>query len=116
MKCEITEKGVYGADGQPIKVGATIDVKGDTVPAWLINKCRPVGGGKTAVTNPENGGEPKTHDTPAKTPAEVLAMFSDKDVQFMTARAEAAKLMGDATPGKKAEIVAALEELATKPE
>lgn len=55
------------------------------------------------------------HTTETKTAADVLAMFSDKDVHFMTAKAEAAKLLGDDMPEKKADIVAALEELATKP-
>ncbi|TAW01661.1 hypothetical protein ELI24_08920 [Rhizobium ruizarguesonis] len=54
-------------------------------------------------------------DEPAKTPAEVLAMASNPDVQFMTFKSAAARLLGDKTPSKKDEIVAALEELATKP-
>ena len=58
----------------------------------------------------------KPDDSPAKSPAEVLAMFGDNEVPFMSAKAEATKLLGDNTPGKKAEIIAALEELATKPE
>lgn len=56
----------------------------------------------------------KTED-PAKTPAEVLAMATNPEVQFMTFKAAAAKLLGDKTPSKKDEIVAALEELATQP-
>lgn len=47
-----------------------------------------------------------------KTPAEVLAMA---DGSFMAFKSAATKLLGDATPAKKAEIIAALEELATNP-
>lgn len=54
-------------------------------------------------------------DEPAKTPAEVLAMASNPDVPFMTFKAAATKLFGEKTPAKKDEIVAALEDLATKP-
>ncbi|MCO6407354.1 hypothetical protein [Hoeflea alexandrii] len=53
MKLEITQKGIFDQNGKEAEIGSTIDVKGDTVPAWLVNKCRPVGGsGKKAVTNP----------------------------------------------------------------
>ncbi len=50
-----------------------------------------------------------------KTAAEVLAMANDPAVPFMTFKSAAAKLLGDALPAKKPEIIAALEELATKP-
>jgi hypothetical protein len=53
-------------------------------------------------------------DTP-KTPAEVLAMAADKDVQFLSFKAAAVKLLGEKTPAKKDEIILALEELATQP-
>lgn len=53
------------------------------------------------------------HNT--KTVAEVLAM-ADDGTPFMTFRSAAAKVLGDACPAKKPEIVAALMELATKPE
>lgn len=48
-----------------------------------------------------------------KSAADVLAMV---DGNFMAFKSAASKLLGDATPSKKDEIVAALEELATKPE
>jgi len=54
-------------------------------------------------------------DEPVKTPADVLAMATDATVQFMSFKAAATKLLGDKTPSKKDEIVAALEELATQP-
>lgn len=54
MKIEITEKGVYDAKGELIEVGTELTVRGDEVPAWLVNKCRVIGEakGKTPVTNP----------------------------------------------------------------
>jgi hypothetical protein len=54
-------------------------------------------------------------DEPAKTPADVLAMANDPNVPFMSFKSAAAKLLGDKTPSKKDEIVAALEDLATQP-
>ncbi|MGR9477003.1 hypothetical protein [Rhizobium leguminosarum] len=57
----------------------------------------------------------KKPDEEPKTAAEVLAMASNPDVQFMSFKAAAQKLLGDKTPAKKDEIVAALEDLATKP-
>lgn len=54
MKIEITEQGVYDADGNEIEVGTELTVKGDEFPAWLVNKGRVIGEakGKTPVTNP----------------------------------------------------------------
>ncbi|TLX12474.1 hypothetical protein [Rhizobium sp. MHM7A] len=54
-------------------------------------------------------------DEPPKTAAEVLEMAKDQNVQFMSFKAAASKLLGDKTPSKKDEIIAALEDLATKP-
>ena len=53
MKIEITQS---DADGH--KVGDIVDVKGDKIPAWAINKCSVVGNAKTAVTNPAKGAMP----------------------------------------------------------
>jgi hypothetical protein len=55
-----------------------------------------------AVTNAKAG------DAPAMTAAEVLAMASGN---FMSFKAAASKLLGDQTPSKKDEIVAALTAL-----
>ncbi|ABR60725.1 hypothetical protein GOL30_28585 [Sinorhizobium medicae] len=57
----------------------------------------------------------KAQDDQPKTAAEVLAMANDPNVQFMSFKSAASKLLGDKTPAKKDEIVAALEDLATKP-
>ena len=60
------------------------------------------------------GGKAKKDDAgDAKSATEVLAMA---DGNFMAFKSAASKLLGDATPAKKDEIVAALEELATTPE
>lgn len=59
-----------------------------------------------AVTEPEQ----------PKTAAEILAMAADNSVRFMSFKGEAAKLLGSDLPAKKADIVAILEELATKPD
>lgn len=40
MKLEVTEKGVYGADGEAVPVGTILDVKGDKIPPSLVNKVR----------------------------------------------------------------------------
>lgn len=59
-------------------------------------------------------GKPQSEPTDGtKTAAEVLALA---DGNFMAFKSAASKLLGDKIPDKKAEIVAALEELATKPE
>lgn len=54
MKLKITEKGVYNADGEPIKVGQVMTIKGDEIPPNLTNKCAVVAVApkKVAVTNP----------------------------------------------------------------
>lgn len=60
------------------------------------------------------GGKAKKDEAgDAKPATEVLAMA---DGNFMAFKSAASKLLGDAIPSKKDEIVAALEELATKPE
>lgn len=64
MKIEITEKGVYDRKGERIPVGTEITVKGDTVPAAFVNKCRVIGekpAKGVAVTNPA-GGDPDKLD------------------------------------------------------
>lgn len=56
MKAEITEKGVYDAEGNKIAVGEEITVEGNTMPAWLSGKAVEVKERKkAAVTNPAKG-------------------------------------------------------------
>ncbi|WKL27044.1 hypothetical protein Q1M63_23160 [Sinorhizobium meliloti] len=45
----------------------------------------------------------------------MLEMAKDQNVQFMSFKSAAKKLLGEKTPSTKDEIVAALEELATQP-
>lgn len=59
------------------------------------------------------GAKEPEKDEGGKTAVDVLAMA---DGNFMAFKSAATKLLGDKTPSKKDEIVAALEELATKPE
>lgn len=106
MRIEITKRGIYGDQGE-IPVGTELTVKDE--PKGWAGRYRVISGGspkaKAAVTNPADDGEPKTV-------AEVLAMA---DGNFMAFKSAASKLLGDATPAKKDDIVAALEDLATKP-
>lgn len=64
--------------------------------------------GVSKAASPQDGDGPKTA-------LEVLEMAKDQNVQFMSFKSAAKKLLGDKTPGTKDEIVAALEELATQP-
>jgi len=108
MKVEITAGGIFGAKGE-IPIGTVVEVESE--PTGWAGRYRVVsdGKGKTLVT-----GTGDENDQP-KTAAEVLEMAKDQNVQFMSFKAAAAKLFGDKTPAKKDEIIAALEDLATKP-
>lgn len=55
MKIKITEQGVHDQNGDEIELGTVLDVNGDDVPGWLVNKGEVVAEakGKTAVTNPK---------------------------------------------------------------
>ncbi|WP_085035216.1 hypothetical protein [Ensifer aridi] len=61
------------------------------------------------------GASKANQDGDPKTALEVLEMAKDPNVQFMSFKSAAAKLLGEKTPAKKDEIIAALEELATQP-
>lgn len=63
MKVEITQRGAHGPEGEH-KVGETVTIKGDVIPAYLVGKCRPVG--KVAVTNPKEGAAPGGTDKKAE--------------------------------------------------
>ncbi|MHC2298157.1 hypothetical protein [Rhizobium mongolense] len=108
MKIKITAGGIYGGDGKEVPIGTELTVKEE--PKGWAGRYTVLSGdakGKTAVTNP--------NEDEAKTPAEVLAMASNPDVAFMTFKSAATKLLGEKTPSTKADIVTALEDLATKP-
>lgn len=114
MKIEVTAGGIYDGEGKEVPVGTTFDVKDE--PQGWAGRYRVVSkvdkDAKTPVTNPKKAEQQQ--DEP-KTAAEVLAMGQNSDVQFMTFKAAATKLLGDKTPATKAEIVTALEDLATQP-
>lgn len=64
MKVKITKQGAHGPKGE-YEVGTEIEVDGDTLPAFLVNKAEIIGGKKNkgvkaAVTNPAG----KTPDLP----------------------------------------------------
>ena len=82
--------------------------------AWLDAGVIEIVKGEDLATKPDPAA-PSGADQP-KTAAEVLAMAGDKSIAFMTFKVAAAKLLGPDLPSKKADIVATLEELATKPE
>jgi hypothetical protein len=86
-----------------------LEAKWHDAPAKVEKAPKPV-----KAPAPAKAVKPPVDDTP-KTPAEVLAMAADKDVQFLTFKAAATKLLGDKTPAKKDEIILALEDLATQP-
>ncbi|MDW9792427.1 hypothetical protein GOB42_16735 [Sinorhizobium meliloti] len=103
----LNSTGIYGKDGVEMPVGHEMDVAEE--PKGWAGRYDILSGdskGKEAVTG--------SGDADTKTAAEVLAMAND-GTQFMTFKAAAKKLLGDKTPDSKAEIVAALEDLATQP-
>jgi hypothetical protein len=111
--------GGFGIPGGPVIAGngGTLEVQQkdwDTVKdypvvaAWLNAGHLKVSGAKAEKKQEAgNGGD----DEP-KTAEQVLSLQGG---QFMTFKSEAAKLLGDKTPATKAEIILALEELATQP-
>ena len=40
MKIEVTQKGIRDQNGKRIPVGMVLDIKGDTIPAGMVNKVR----------------------------------------------------------------------------
>lgn len=115
--------GPLGLPGGPvIEPGKTVKVEMQGYARFL--RLHAVGrawldAGVIEIVSGDEGSEPvKDRDyadsNQPKTADEVLAMADT--VHFMTFKVEAAKLLGPDLPAKKAEIVALLEELATKPE
>lgn len=100
-------RGIHTEAGlQIIPVGGSIEaevsaveLKGAKATGWFN-----IAGGR--AEKPHDPGEPKTA-------AEVLALAEGN---FMAFKSAASKLLGDTIPEKKAEIIAALMELATNPE
>lgn len=114
--------GGFGIPGGPVIAGngGSLEVEqkdwdgvkdSPVVKAWLDANHLTVTGAKAEKKQEPAGGGA---DAP-KTALEVLAMANATDVPFMAFKAAASKLLGDKTPAKKDEIIAALEELATQP-
>ena len=38
MKVKVTQKGLYGEDNKPLEVGDVVNIKGDKLPAHMVNK------------------------------------------------------------------------------
>ncbi|WP_405044668.1 hypothetical protein [Phyllobacterium sp. 1468] len=114
--------GGFGIPGGPVIAGngGTLEVEQKdwntvkdypVVAAWLDADHLTV-----SEAEAEKKQEPSTGEAgEAKTVLEVLAMANATDIPFMTFKSAATKLLGDKTPSKKDEIIAALEELATQP-
>lgn len=94
--------GVEIAPGRTVKVDNWHILRDHhVVKAWLAVK---------AISAEDDDDDDPVDDEP-KSPADVIAMAAD-GTPFMTFKSAAAKLLGDGTPDKKADIIAALEELA----
>ncbi|MDX0318770.1 hypothetical protein GOC38_14060 [Sinorhizobium meliloti] len=104
----LNSTGIYGKDGKEMPVGHEMEVAEE--PKGWAGRYDILSGdrkGKEAVTGSGDG------DT--KTASDVLALANDTSVPFMTFKSAATKLLGEKTPASKADIVAALEDLATQP-
>lgn len=110
-----TRPGGFGIPGGPVIAGGgSLEVD---CADWRAVKDHPVvkawvDAGHLTVDG--EGGDDDEGVAP-KSATEVLELAKDPAVQFMSFKAAAAKLLGDKTPAKKDEIIAALEDLATKP-
>ena len=96
MKFKVTKNGVDGH-----AKGSVIDIEGDKVPAWLVNKGHPVDaseavapipapeGEQTAVTNPAEGAKQQQVEPATGSAAERQALLAeavkhlDKDKHFL---------------------------------
>lgn len=107
VRVKITQPGIYASTGKEISVGTELTLKKEPK-AWAGRYEVISSGGKDKEAVAGDAGD-------AKSAADVLAMANDTSVPFMTFKSAATKLLGEKTPASKADIVAALEDLATKP-
>ncbi|PSS59863.1 hypothetical protein C6558_36175 [Ensifer sp. NM-2] len=110
-----TRPGGFGIPGGPvIAAGASLAVEAAD---WKTVKDHPVVKAWLDAGHLKLDGEEDIADegSSSKSVTEVLAMANDPNVQFMSFKSAASKLLGEKTPAKKDEIIAALEELATNP-
>ncbi|MFK0273659.1 hypothetical protein ACIQUG_08285 [Ensifer sp. NPDC090286] len=109
-----TRPGGFGIPGGPVIAGGgSLEVEASD---WKTVKDHPVvkawvDAGHLTLDGDEDADE----GGGSKSVTDVLAMAADPNVQFMSFKSAASKLLGDKTPAKKDEIIAALEDLATKP-
>ncbi|WP_240233610.1 hypothetical protein [Devosia lacusdianchii] len=105
MRIEITQPGIFNAEGKAIAVGTELTVKSEPT-AWA-GRYRVLADGKDKTPVNNTVTEPST----AK---EALALFSAEGVHPNKAKAMAAKFLGDKVPtdANKEAIVAKLTELA----
>lgn len=57
MKLKITKPGYHDQDGKPVEVGTIVTIKGDGIPASLLNKCEVIGD-ESAGKEPATGQKP----------------------------------------------------------
>lgn len=108
MKFKVTKNGVDGYAKDSV-----IDIEGEKVPAWLVNKGHPVDAGEaiapapategpqTAVTNPAGGGTQEPVTPPVSSAAERQALLAeavkhlDKDKHFLANGAPDVRALND---------------------
>ena len=99
MKYEITRRGVYDAKGKAFEIGDIVDIKGDDIPGWLVNKAEPVKAEKKAVTNPAK------FEAKAKGDAWVIVGAGNKEVGKPISEADA-KAFNEMSDEDKADFAA----------
>ncbi|MGF6253789.1 hypothetical protein [Ensifer sp. LBL] len=107
--------GGFGIPGGPvIAAGGSLEVEASD---WKTVKDHPVVKAWVDAGHLKLDGDEDVTEEGAgsRSVTDVLAMASDPGVQFMSFKSAASKLLGEKTPKTKDEIIAALEDLATKP-
>ncbi|WP_457587401.1 hypothetical protein [Ensifer canadensis] len=115
MTIQNTRPGGFGIPSGPVIAGgASLEVEAAD---WKTVKDHPVVKAWVDAGHLKLDGDEDVADDGggSKSATEVLAMANDPNVQFMSFKSAASKLLGEKTPAKKDEIIAALEELATNP-
>ena len=83
MRVRITETGVYDTKENPVAVGTILEVAGDVIPAWLVNKCVAAGndGAPIITGRPLTKAEQKAAD---KAASEKAAAEMKERVEYAT--------------------------------
>lgn len=66
MKVKITKKKVYDPKGKEVPVGTVLNLEGDTIPAFLVNKCEVVEAEAETEVEIDPKAGAKAADAPAK--------------------------------------------------